>query len=121
MGTVVMSKKSWDKLSPKGKEAMLEMGREVNELRKSIRDTQEVLLKKAMETEGVHVYRPEGAALDEFRARGAKAQQALVKSIGPSSRLPRRRTSAPVRVSGKMSGPTIAGPFRCRSASGSSH
>ena len=35
--------------------------------------------------DGVVVYRPEGAELAEFRARGAKAQEELVKSIGPSA------------------------------------
>ena len=85
IGTVVMSKRSWDRLTREQKDSMLEMGKEVNALRKSIRDTQEALLKGAAGKDGVVVYRPEGAELAEFRARGAKAQEELVKSIGPSA------------------------------------
>ena len=41
--------------------------------------------RQAAGKDGVVVYRPEGAELAEFRARGAKAQEELVKSIGPSA------------------------------------
>lgn len=85
IGTVVMSKKTWEKLSEEQQKALMVMGDDVNALRKSIRDTQEVLLTKAAEKDGATVYRPSGAELAEFRSHGAKAQAALVASIGESA------------------------------------
>ena len=85
IGAVVMSKKTWLKMSKDQQDAMMKMGEDVNGLRKSIRNTQEVLLKKAVEKDGAKVFRPSGKAYDEFKAHGAAAQKALVKSIGPSA------------------------------------
>ncbi len=100
IGTVVMSKKTWLKLSPDQQEAVMAMGEKVNALRKSIRDTQETLLKNAAEKDGAKVYRPTGAAYEEFRSHGAKAQEALVASIGESAKPIWAKIQAAVKACG---------------------
>lgn len=85
IGAVVMSKKTWLELTPEQQEAMKVMGKDVNELRKTIRDTEQALLEKAAGEDGVHVYRPSGEALEEFKSHAENAQMALVESIGESA------------------------------------
>ncbi|MDU9007093.1 TRAP transporter substrate-binding protein [Sedimentitalea todarodis] len=85
IGTVVMSKKTWDKLTPEQREAVSVMGEEVNALRKSIRDTQVALLAKAENEDGATVFRPQGEDLEGFRVFAEQAQQELVASIGESA------------------------------------
>ncbi len=85
IGAVVMSKKTWDKLTSEQQIALLKMGEEVDALRRDIRDTEQALLKKAETEDGATVFRPSGAELEAFRAHGAKAQADLVASIGPSA------------------------------------
>ncbi len=85
IGTVVMSKQTWDKLTPEQQDAMRVMGENVNALRKKIRDTQTALLEKAAAEDGATVFRPEGDDLEAFRAHGAEAQRQLVESLGESA------------------------------------
>ena len=85
IGAVVMSKKTWLKLSPEQQEAMMVMGKNVSELRKTIRDTEQALLAKAEGEDGATVYRPTGEELEGFKAHAAQAQAELVESIGESA------------------------------------
>ena len=81
VGTVTVSKKTWNKLTEQQQAALRMTANYVGELRKGIRGAEQALLAKA-EQGGATVIRPSGATLAGWRAASGPAQQALVESIG---------------------------------------
>ncbi len=81
IGTVTVSKKVWDKLSPAHQDALKLIDARVNELRTAIRGAEVGLLKKTAAA-GVPVYTPTEAEQAEWKAAAAPAHKALVESIG---------------------------------------
>jgi len=81
VGTVTVSKKTWNKLTEQQQAALRLTANYVGELRKGIRGAEQALLGKA-EKAGATVIRPSGATLAGWRAASGPAQQALVESIG---------------------------------------
>ncbi|MCG8693978.1 MAG: TRAP transporter substrate-binding protein DctP [Minwuiales bacterium] len=81
IGTVLVSKKVWKKLTEKQQQALLKTADYVDELRKAIRGAEQALLGKA-EQAGAKVSRPSGAAAESWLTHAAAAQTALVEEIG---------------------------------------
>lgn len=81
VGTVTVSAKTWNKLTPVQQAALKKTASYVNELRQGIRGAEQALLGKAAK-EGATVNRIDSAAMAGWQTHAAAAQEALVGEIG---------------------------------------
>lgn len=81
VGTVTVSKKTWDALDDKQKAALRKTAELMQELRVGIRKAEEGSLKKA-ESEGAKVEWTSGAAYENWKSYAKQAQADLVEKIG---------------------------------------
>ncbi|MEQ9629740.1 MAG: TRAP transporter substrate-binding protein DctP [Roseitalea porphyridii] len=81
IGTVTVSKKTWDKLTPAHQDALRLIDAKVNELRTAIRGAEGGLLKKT-EAAGVPVYYPSEDDMTHWRAAAQPAHDKLIEELG---------------------------------------
>ncbi len=81
IGTLVMSKKIWDKLSAQEQSWLQKASDEAGALRKGVRGAEKALLAK-IEKAGVPVYRPTPAEMEQWRAAAKPAREKLVRDTG---------------------------------------